>query len=96
MQALNLPDVFSLILPDFNNGVAQLVLGGTGSYFSHNQICGILITLFPNLVDVQPESVYWTPIVYESYYVVDLTEIDVGGLPISFDRADMGQVIVDR
>jgi hypothetical protein len=40
--------------------------------------------------------VHWTPIIQESYYVVDLKEVDVAGVPIKYDPADMGQVIVDR
>lgn len=43
----------------------------------------------------RPDDVHWTPIMQESYYVVDLKEVDVAGVPIKYDPADMGQVIVD-
>jgi len=44
---------------------------------------------------VQTSDITWTPIIEESYYVVDLKEIDVGGIPIQFDSSDLGQTIVD-
>jgi hypothetical protein len=99
VSAFNIPDLFSMDLPEPNKGVAKLVLGGTGKDHDTSSKCSpslLALVHVPTTGQARPSDLNWTPIKQESYYVVDLKQIDVAGTAIDYDPADMGQVIVDR
>jgi len=96
LSSIGIPDLFTLDF-DFTKGKPQMVMGGTGQPRSLIWLVTIRdLTLSLASGRVQTSDITWTPIIEESYYVVDLKEIDVGGIPIQFDSSDLGQTIVDR